>query len=97
VVGSRGFYASRKRSFLESLIALIMHLVGTGVVFVALFAVTWAASWILSWLLSVHPLPEDVMGPIHLFEKGLIYLDFAVCTIMLVSGGWRFCKEVFEE
>lgn len=96
MLGSRGFHEPKRRTFGESLIALLMHLVGTAVVFVALFTLIWLAAWFLAWLQGIRPLSEDVMRPIHYFEMGALYLDEGVCAIMLLAGARRFCRELLE-
>jgi hypothetical protein len=78
-------------------VALLSHLAGTAVVFVALFTLIWLTSWFFAWLQTKHPLPPDVAAPIHQFEVGSLYLDEAVCAIMLVAGAFRFCRELIQE
>jgi hypothetical protein len=81
-------------AFGRSIVVLLAHLAGTALVFATLFTLIWATSWFLACLQAVHALPDEVLRPIHFFEIGALYLDEAICAIMLVAGATRFCGEL---
>jgi hypothetical protein len=86
-----------RRSFLESIVVLLFHLLGTTVIFVSLIALTWVTSWVPARLNEIHPFPVEILPILHRFEIGLTYFDQGLCAILLFAGAWRFVVELFED
>ena len=86
----------RRKTFAESVVGLVFHLVGAAVIFVSFFTVAWCVSWLLHWLHSVHPFPDEIFWLVSRVEVWAIYADAALCAIVLLAGSFRFCVEVLE-
>ena len=76
---------------------LIFHLVGTAVIFVALFSLSWLVSLLFSKLHAIHPFPDEILHLITRFEVWIVYVDEGLCGILLLAGGWRFCYELLGD
>lgn len=84
----------RRRSYWESVVALIAHLAGTGVIFVAFILLGWVVTYILVGLHTLHPFPEEIFRLITRIELGLIYVDAGLCAIVLFAGMAKFCRDI---
>ena len=82
-----------RRTYAESIIGLIGHLLGTGVIFVSLFLVAWAASLLLHFLHEIYPFPDQILVFITKFELYLIYGDSVFCVLVLLGGAYRFITD----
>ena len=89
-------YQTKRRSFIESVVGLVFHLVGAAVIFVSFFTVAWCVSWLLHRLHSVHPFPDEIFWLVTRVEVWAIYADATLCAIVLLAGSLRFCIEVLE-
>jgi len=85
------------RSYWASVIALVGHLIGTAVIFTALFSIGWAVSWILHALHEMHPFPDEIFKFVTRIEVYLVYVDATLSGIVLLAGMWRFCRDMMEE
>ena len=85
----------RKRSFAESVVSLIGHLLGTAIIFVAFFAIAWGVGYVLHFLDGAHKFPEETYRFISKLELWLIYADAALCSIVLLAGALRFIRDLF--
>lgn len=75
---------------------LIGHLVGTFVLFVVFLTLTWGISYSVSVLDGRHKFPQNVMEIITKVELLLLYVDIGLCTIVLLLGTIRFCRDLME-
>lgn len=83
-------------SFGESVVRLVFHLVGAGVIFVSFFTVAWAVSWALHALHKIHEFPSEIFWLVTRVEVWAIYMDAALCVIVLLAGAIRFVREIVE-
>lgn len=100
-VARRGIFVrnpqSHQKPFLMSILLLIGHLCATALVFIALFTLGWGVAVIFAFLHSVHAFPDQIFELVSRLEVGLIYLDAAVCGVVLFAGIVRFVREVLEK
>ena len=89
-------HPSKRKSFAESVVGLVFHLVGAAVIFVAFFAIAWVVSLSLHWLHGIHPFPDEIFWLVSRVEVWAIYADAVLCAIVLLAGSGRFCREVVE-
>lgn len=82
-----------KKRYIDFLLALIGHLLGTAVIFVSFFIICWAVSWLLHFVHSVHPFPNEIFVVITKFELGVVYTDMFLCAFLLLGGAFRLIKE----
>lgn len=75
---------------------MIGHLVGTAVIFTALFSIGWLVSVALHALHKMHPFPPQIFDLVTKMEVYLVYADTVVSGIVLLAGMWRFCRDVVE-
>lgn len=83
-------------SFWGSLLMLVGHLVGTFFIFLVFLVLTWGISYSVSVLDGRHKFPQNVMDIITQVELYLLYIDIALCTIVLLLGTARFCMDLLE-
>jgi hypothetical protein len=101
-IARRGIFVrgpqSRQQPFLMSILLLIGHLCATALVFISLFTLGWgvAVAVAFAFLQSVHAFPDQVFDLVSRLELGLIYLDAAVCGVVLMVGIVRFVRDVLE-
>lgn len=86
----------RRRTFAESVVGLVFHLLGAGVIFASFFTIAWSVSWFLHWLHAIHPFPAEIFLLVTRVEVWFIYADATLCAIVLIAGAFRFCREVVE-
>ncbi|MYN15191.1 hypothetical protein GTP81_00335 [Rugamonas sp. FT107W] len=82
-----------RKTYAESVIGLVGHLFGTGVIFVSFFLVGWAVSFFLHFLNGIHPFPAEILDFITKFELYLVYGDSVLCAFVLLGGAFRFIAE----
>lgn len=75
---------------------LVGHLAGTALIFVVFLLLTWAISYSVSSLDAVHKFPQNVLDIITKVELGLMYVDIALCSVVLILGTVRFCIDLME-
>ena len=86
----------KPKSFAESIVGLVFHLIGAAIIFGSFFTIAWAVSVFLRWLHKIHPFPDDIFWLVSRVEVWAIYADAALCAIVLLAGSVRFCFEVLE-
>lgn len=79
------------------MLSLIGHLIGTAVIFTALFTIGWLVSVTLHALHRYHPFPEEIFRFVTKIELYLVYADSVVSGIVLLAGMVRFCKQLVLE
>ncbi len=84
----------RKRSFAESVVSLIGHLLGTAVIFVSFFGIAWGVGYLLHFLDAAHKFPEETYRFISKLELWVIYADALLCTVVLIAGAIRFVRDL---
>lgn len=88
------FRDEERRSYRRSMLELVGHMIGTTAIFLSLFFLAWLVEVTLAALHGLHPFPTDVLEVVHSVELWLVYLDIALCAVVLGSGFVRFCKDV---
>lgn len=83
-------------SFIQSVLNLIGHLVGSGILFVSFYAIGWGISYLIHWFDAIHKLPPEISIFISKFELWIIYADAVLCSMVIIVGAWRFVKELGE-
>jgi len=76
--------------------SLVGHLIGTALIFTALFTIGWLVSVVLHALHRYHPFPDEIFKFVTKVELYLVYADSALCAVILIAGMVRFCKQVVE-
>lgn len=79
-----------------SLLVLVGHLVGTCLIFLVFLSLTWVIAYSVSLLDDQHKFPPNVMNVITQVELWLLYVDIALCSIVLLLGTIRFCIDLVE-
>lgn len=72
------------------------HLLGTAVIFTALFTIGWLVSGILHALHRYHPFPDEIFRFVTKIELYLVHADAVLSGIVLIAGMVRFCKQLVE-
>jgi hypothetical protein len=88
---------SRQKPFSMAILLLIGHLCATALVFVSLFTLGWGVAVAFAFLHSLHAFPDQIFELVSRLETGLIYLDAAVCAVVLLAGFVRFVREILEK
>jgi hypothetical protein len=91
-----GVHRPKRKSFAESVVGLVSHLLGAAVIFVAFFTIAWCVSWLLHKLHGVHPFPDEIFRLVTRVEVWAIYADAVLCAIVSLAGAARFCVEILE-
>lgn len=86
----------RRVGYWWSVMTLVGHLLGTAVIFTALFSIGWLVSVALHALHRYHPFPDEIFKFVTKIELYLVYADSVVSGIVLIAGMVRFCKQVVE-
>jgi hypothetical protein len=81
-------------AYWTSIRLLVGHLVGTAIIFVALFTIAWGLAALLSWFNTIHPFPPPIFAFVTKLEIGLVYADAVFCALVLLGGTWRFLKDI---
>jgi len=76
----------------KSLLKLIGHLIGTAIIFVTFLTISWSLSALVGYLHGIHALPDAIFGLISRIEVGIVYVDAALCGIVLLACTWRFVR-----
>ena len=89
-------YGKKKTTFIKSILNLMGHLLGSGILFVTFYAIIWGISNLIHWMDGIHKLPTDISLFIARCELWLIYADSFICALVLIVGAWRFVVELGE-
>jgi hypothetical protein len=89
-------FAERPRTFLQSVLALIGHLCGTAVIFLALIIIAWGISFVFAKLHAIHNFPEQIYAFITTVELTIVYIDALASAIVLIVGLVRFCRDLIR-
>ena len=92
----RDIFSNKKITFLQCVLNLIGHLVGSSILFVSFIALGWFISVFYFWLNGVHPFPDNVSIFITKCELYLVYADAVLCGTVILVGACRFIKELGE-
>jgi hypothetical protein len=85
---------NKSKSFGESVVGLIFHILGSAVLFVAIVGVAWLLGMIVHFLNLTHPFDPAVLNVIHKVELGLVYVDMFLSGMVLFLGAYRFIREL---
>lgn len=88
------YSSGRKVTYWQAVRNLIGHLAGTALLFIAFLFLGWGISYAAHLLNNVHPMPKNILEVVNLFELVITWLDAIVCTILVVTGGTSFIKEL---
>jgi hypothetical protein len=86
----------KQPTFWWSIWLLVGHLLGTAFIFVTFFTIAWGLSALLTYYHGIHPFPEAIFKFVTRLEVGLVYVDAAFCSIVLVAGTWRYLKDLLR-
>lgn len=86
----------RVRLYWSSVVGLVGHLIASAIIFTALFSLGWLVSIALHALHAIHPFPADMFEFVTRMEVYLVYADAALSSTILLTGMWRFCRDVVE-
>ncbi|WP_161827840.1 hypothetical protein [Steroidobacter agaridevorans] len=86
----------RRVGYWWSVMSLVGHLIGTALIFTALFSVGWLVSVFLHTLHRHHPFPDEIFRFVTKIELYLVYADTALSAVILMVGMVRFCRQVLE-
>lgn len=87
-------YGRQRRGYVQSIIRLLGHLIGTAIIFSSFFVIGWAVSVLLHWLHHISPFPQEIFDIVVMIEVWVFYLDAAACAIVIIAGLWKFVKDV---
>ena len=87
-------FHDEQRSYRQSLLGLVGHMLGTTLIFLTLFVLAWIVGVALDALHTVHPFPPDVLEVVRNVSLWIVYVDIALCIVVLGSGFVRFAKDV---
>lgn len=82
------------KSFAESIVGLIFHIVGSAVLFLVFASVSWALGYAVHLLGVRHPFNPSVLSVLHSVELWLLYIDIALSGMVLLVGAYRFILEI---
>lgn len=92
-----GYRAQRRRQpYVRSILSLIGHLACTAIVCMAIFGFSWCLSVGLTWLHSIHNFSHDIFRLVRQAELILVWVDIAVCAIVLLAGIVGYIRDVLE-
>ena len=89
-------YSRGRGGYARSVIHFLGHLLGTAVMFAAILLVAWGLAYMVHYLHASHPFPDSVYQTVIAIETWLVYIDVAVCAIVLAFGIRRFIKDIAE-
>lgn len=84
----------QQRSFAESIVGLIFHIVGSAVLFLVFASVSWGLGYAVHLLGLHHPFEPGVLNALHRVELWLLYVDIALSGMVLLVGAYRFILEI---
>ena len=82
--------------YVDSVMELICHFVGTTTIFLSLVILVWGASWTFAFLHSVYPFSGSVFKIFTNFELYLIYADLIVSAVAILIGAFRIIRRGLE-
>ena len=84
------------KSYAQSVLNLLGHLVGTAIIFASFLVIGWCISYLLFWLHGIHPFPREIFEFVSQLEMMVMYADAFLCFVVLVAGITKFIKELFS-
>lgn len=90
----RPLFHEPKRTYLQTVVSLIGHLIGTAVIFITFLVVGWLISLAFHALNEIHRMPDRVNEVFTTLEVWWLYADAILCAFVLVAGMTRFAREV---
>ena len=87
-------YPERRKTYWDSVLSLIGHLIGTGVIFISFLIITWVIEVVLRFLNCIHSLPSEILSFVTSLELGFVYADAILCAVVLFAGLLRFCIDI---
>lgn len=94
--GTGMFELHPKRSYVDSVMHLIGHLLSTAAIFGIFALLVWLLSALVHMLNSIHPFPTAVYAFIEKMELWAAYADAVLCVIVLAVGALRFCRDLMR-
>ena len=85
-----------KNTYANTIVSLIGHLVGTGVIFMSFSLVVWCLAYFVHFLHTIHPFADETLAVIGKIELYSIYIDILLCGVVFIAGAIRFCKDIVE-
>lgn len=82
------------KSFGESIVGLIFHILGSAVLFLVFATVSWALGYAVHLLGLRHPFNPAVLNVLHSVEIWLLYVDIILSGMVLLVGAYRFILEI---
>ena len=82
------------KSFAESVVGLIFHILGSAVLFLVFASVSWALGYAVHLLGMRHPFNPSVLSVLHSVELWLLYIDICLSGMVLLVGAYRFILEI---
>jgi hypothetical protein len=80
----------------NSIVAALMHLLGTAIVFGAILLLAWCISFLIGWLHAMHPFPPEAYRFLSGAKLWLVYFDVTVTAVLVVVGAVRFIERTWE-
>lgn len=93
--GPEVLFGERKPSYWASVVKLVTHFLGCGVIFVSLITIAWIISYFLSVLNSVHRFTDDLLTTIGYLEIAFVWTDILISAFFIAVGLIRFAKDVW--
>ena len=81
-------------SFLESVVSLIFHIIGSAILVLVFATVSWMLGYAVHGIGSVHPFDVSVLNVLHAVELWLLYIDIFLSGMVLLVGAFRFLLEI---
>lgn len=75
---------------------VVGHMAATTFVFTSFITLVWVASWEFSVLHSIHALSDEVFQLLQMLETVLIYIDTALCVVVVLRGLWQYLLSVIR-
>lgn len=91
---SRPLFGSDRKTFWDSVLGLIGHLVGSGVLFISFYLVGWAVSFVIHYLQAIHAMPDEIQNFVQRIELWWVYADAVLCAVVMVAGAVTFIREM---
>jgi len=80
--------------FRSAIVDLLGHMLGGAVLLAALAFFTWVISLSIARLHGIHPFEPSIRAGLELLDIAILYLDIAICVMVLCGGAYRFVKAI---